>query len=79
MTFEDTIDFAGPSLILALERIRPAETEHARDYCQFIFIARQRVCLGVIRHLELVLNIAQKYVRVRQSIAFVARDECCVA
>src|SRR5262245_40212228 len=72
IAFEDLIDLPGEALIFALEVIGRRITEGPRNHSQFSFVARQRMYLSVVRHLQLVLNVPQENIGLRQRVAFLA-------
>src|SRR5262249_40163068 len=70
---------SGVALIFALELIRSGIAQGPRDYSQFSFIARQPMYLSVIRHLQLILNVSQENIGLREGIAFLAGDKSLFA
>src|SRR5262245_48564655 len=78
---EDTIHTAGVLAIIPQESVRSRPlivvriTQQAGADCQFFFSSRERVCLRVVDHLKLILDIAQKNVCRGQRITFFSRNE----
>src|SRR4029453_7538156 len=49
--------------------------ERADTCIQFLLLARERMSLRVISHLQLILDVAKKYVGSREGMPFFGRDE----
>src|SRR5215813_10421275 len=79
MAFEDAIDLAGVALIFMPEVIGSGIAQGPRNYRQFSFVARQPVNLSVVRHLQLILNVPQENVGLRESVVFFAGEKTLFA
>jgi len=82
---EDAVHLAGVTLVIAPELFGGAVavvagvTKAAGAGSQFFRSGRERVSLGVVDHLQLVLHIAQEDVSLRERVALFRRDERLIA